>query len=78
MLVVGGRSNQVGEMLPFEIYDTESSDWYKFPPIQRFRTSTWITEQFLYLHGGFDSDTPNIPPEGILKMDLAKRFQSHP
>ena len=74
MLVVGGRSNQVGEMLPFEIYDTESSDWYKFPPIQRFRTSTWITEQFLYLHGGFDSDTPNIPTEGILKMDLAKRF----
>lgn len=33
MLVVGGRSNQVGETLPFEIYDTETSDWFKFPQI---------------------------------------------
>lgn len=30
MLVIGGRSNIVGETLPFEIYDTETSDWYKF------------------------------------------------
>lgn len=44
MLVVGGRSNQVGETLPFEVYDTETSDWFKFPPIQRFRHSTWMTE----------------------------------
>jgi protein phosphatase len=33
MFVIGGRSNMVGEVLPFEIYDTESSDWYKFPSI---------------------------------------------
>jgi protein phosphatase len=33
MFVIGGRSNAVGEVLPFEIYDTESSDWYKFPAI---------------------------------------------
>lgn len=41
MFVIGGRSNLVGEVLPFEIYDTESSDWYKFPSIQRFRHTLW-------------------------------------
>ena len=30
MLVIGGRSNQVGEVLKFEIYDTETSEWYRF------------------------------------------------
>lgn len=54
MLVVGGRSNQVGETLPFELYDTESSDWYKFNSIQRFRHTIWYCEPFLYIHGGFD------------------------
>lgn len=54
MLVLGGRSNQVGDNLPFELYDTESSDWYKFPSINRFRHSLWFIEQFLYIHGGFD------------------------
>ncbi|CAD8102091.1 unnamed protein product [Paramecium primaurelia] len=78
MLVIGGRSNNVGETLPFEIYDTETSDWYKFQPIQRFRHSSWLVEQFLYLHGGFDSDQPNIPTEGILRIDLNKRFAQTP
>lgn len=44
MLVIGGRSNNVGENLAFEIYDTESSDWFKFAPIQRFRHASWLIE----------------------------------
>jgi len=64
MFVLGGRSNHVGETLPFEIYDTESSDWYKFNAIQRFRHSLWSIENFLYIHGGFDPETPNIPTDG--------------
>jgi len=44
MLVIGGRSNQVGDTLPFEIYDTETSDWYKFQSIQRFRHSSWLVD----------------------------------
>lgn len=54
MLVIGGRSNQVGETLPFEIYDTETSDWFKFPAIQRFRHSAFNVDNLLYIHGGFD------------------------
>ena len=74
MLVVGGRSNNVGENLSFEIYDTESSDWFKFASIQRFRHASWLIDSTLYLHGGFDSDSPSIPTENILKLDISKIF----
>lgn len=30
MIVMGGRTNTVGEDVPMEVYDTESSEWYKF------------------------------------------------
>lgn len=29
MLILGGRTNTVGENLPLEIYDTESSEWHR-------------------------------------------------
>lgn len=33
MMVIGGRTNQVGEDVALEVYDTESSEWYKFKAI---------------------------------------------
>jgi len=42
MMVVGGRTNNVGELLPLEVYDTETSEWTKFNSIQRFRHASWI------------------------------------
>lgn len=79
MLVIGGRTNQVGESLPFDVYDTETSDWYKFSQIQRFRHSSWLVDNQLYIHGGFDQETPSVPTEQVLKIDLEKVFTSqHP
>lgn len=77
MFVLGGRSNQVGESLPFEIYDTESSDWYKFQAVQRFRHTIWTIDKYLYCHGGFDQDTPNIPTQTTVRVDLLELFRNH-
>ena len=41
MIVIGGRTNTVVEDVPMEVYDTESSEWYKFNAIQRFRHTCW-------------------------------------
>ena len=76
MLVVGGRTNNVGENVPLEVYDTESSDWLRFPAVQRFRHSSWMIENFLYVHGGFEQHSPNIPTKSIIKIDINKFFQS--
>ncbi|OMJ68803.1 hypothetical protein SteCoe_33644 [Stentor coeruleus] len=72
MLVLGGRTNQVGEVVPVEAYDTESSEWVKFPSIQRFRHSSWTLDSEVYIHGGFENETPNIPTDSIVKLDSSK------
>lgn len=30
MLVVGGRTNTAGEDVQLDVYETESSEWFKF------------------------------------------------
>lgn len=37
LFVIGGRTNNVGETLPIDVYDTETSEWSKFNSVQRFR-----------------------------------------
>lgn len=78
MIVIGGRTNQVGESVPMEVYDTESSEWFKFPAIQRFRHACWSMSSKLYIHGGFEPKTPNIPTDIISVIDCCKLFQNVP
>lgn len=61
MIVIGGRTNTVGEVVPLEVYDTESSEWFKFNSVQRFRHACWALNNVIYVHGGFEHETPNIP-----------------
>ena len=71
MVVLGGRTNTVGENVLMEIYETENSEWKKFNSIQRFRHSIWAVDyQTIFMHGGFENETPNIPTNSILKLDL--------
>jgi len=74
MMVIGGRTNTVGESVPLEVYDTESSEWYKFNSVQRFRHSCWTSNVNVYVHGGFEHETPNIPLKDICKIDILKLF----
>ena len=77
MMVIGGRTNQVGEIVPLEIYDTESSEWYKFNSLQRFRHACWSVDANVYVHGGFEHETPNIPINMIARIDTYKLFHKH-
>lgn len=44
MFVLGGRTNNVGENVSLEVYETESSEWKKFNTLQRFRHATWAID----------------------------------
>lgn len=71
MIVLGGRTNTVGENVLMEIYETETSEWKKFNSIQRFRHTIWASDfQYIFMHGGFENETPNIPTNSIIKLDL--------
>ena len=51
LLIIGGRTNNVGETLPIDVYDTESSEWTKFNSVQRFRLSHTIQYNIDIAHG---------------------------
>ncbi len=74
MLVLGGRTNTVGENVQLEVYETESSEWRKFNSLQRFRHSVWAIDATVFMHGGFENETPNIPTNSIMKLDLMELF----
>jgi diadenosine tetraphosphatase ApaH/serine/threonine PP2A family protein phosphatase len=77
MVVLGGRTNNVGENVGMEVYDTETSEWYKMSTIQRFRHASWVVDKFIYVHGGFEHDSPNVPTDTIAKINILKTFQTH-
>lgn len=67
MLVVGGRTSggeEQGKCV--EIYDTESSDWYRINSFNRYRHTTVIIDNTMYLHGGFEPEFPNKPLDSML------------
>lgn len=78
MIVLGGRTNTVGENVQLEVYETESSEWKKFNSLQRFRHTVWGIDSTIFMHGGFENETPNIPTNTIMKLDLAQLFKNYP
>lgn len=77
MIVLGGRTNNVGENVQLEVYETESSEWRKFSTLQRFRHTVWALDANIYMHGGFENETPNIPTNTIVKLDLLAVFKGN-
>lgn len=76
-MVIGGRTNNVGERVSLDVYDTETSEWVKYNSVQRFRHSSWIVESNLFIYGGFEHDSPNIPTDALSKINLIKLFQGN-
>ena len=75
MLVIGGRSNSITDIVPIDIFDVEASCWFKVPGIARFRQANWLFEGLLYTHGGLDQTSPNEPLQEFLKLDLSNMLQ---
>lgn len=61
-----------------EVYETESSEWKKFNSLQRFRHTVWVNDTCVFMHGGFENETPNIPTNSIMKIDLVNLFKQAP
>lgn len=78
MIVLGGRTNSVGENVLMEVYETENSEWKKFNSIQRFRHTIWVQDiHTIFMHGGFENETPNIPTNSIMKLDMVAHLKGN-
>ena len=77
MLVVGGRNNQAGENLPLEIYDTDTSEWFRFFEVPNFRHSCFNQDADLYIFGGFEPVNPNQPTAKFIHVDMSVLLEKH-
>eukprot|EP00744_Colponema_vietnamica_P001005 GILI01001724.1.p1 GENE.GILI01001724.1~~GILI01001724.1.p1 ORF type:complete len:759 (+),score=208.95 GILI01001724.1:203-2479(+) len=69
MIVLGGRTNEVSDVLQTDVFDTETSDWSQVVGIRRFRHSGWLLGAHIYVVGGFDHANPNVPVDDISYLD---------
>ena len=60
------------------MYETESSEWHKFDCLQRFRHTIWAIDSWIYMHGGFEKETPNFPTNSIMKINILDLFRNMP
>lgn len=75
---VGGRSQSLGDSLPIEVYDTENGDWYSFFTFKRFRHSSFIYGNDLFIHGGLEDEKHNSPAKNLSKINLLELFETCP
>lgn len=58
-----------------EVYDTESLQWFKFNSIHRFRFASWADKNNnIYMHGGFENESPYHIQNDIQSIDVLKLF----
>lgn len=70
MFIVGGRTTHTADQTGLEIYDTETSEWHKFSCLRRFRHACWAIGSTLYVFGGFEYETPTLPTNTTIKLEL--------
>ena len=77
MIIVGGRTNILTDLLGLDAYDTETSECISMPMIKRFRHASFVNENYIFVFGGFDHDSSNVPSNNLLKIDINKIFKSN-
>ena len=76
LIVLGGRDETNNE-LPIEIYDIKTLKWFQAIFLNKFRHTTWIVDDLIYIHGGFQLNNNFIPTNDIIKINLIKLFYSN-
>ena len=77
LIVIGGRNSSENKQIPIEIYDTQTSKWVSVAFFNKFRHTTWIVEESIYTHGGFQLNNTLVAQSDIIKIDLARLFNSN-
>ncbi|MFO0515290.1 MAG: metallophosphoesterase, partial [bacterium] len=76
MIVSGGRDKNIQETLITDVYDTETSEWRKFSAIGLFRHSCFVKDSSLFIYGGFENKSPNVPIQSLYRIELISLFSS--
>jgi hypothetical protein len=76
MGVIGGRTNNTGSTVLFNVYDAETAEWFSFNSVKRFRHGSWLTEGVIYVFGGLQQSSPNTPSGSIIYLDFTSLIKT--
>ena len=80
MIILGGRglhSNNGNNILPIEVFNTETNDGFEFPGITMNRQTSFIYDKNVFLFGGFDSKNQQKPLGNLFLISLVKLFEKN-
>lgn len=72
LVLLGGRTNSVQDSVPLEVYDTNTSEWKQHSAFQRFRHVSWMYRGDIYIHAGFEPESPNVPTNSLVRLDISR------
>ena len=78
MIILGGRgyhSSNGNNILPIEVFNTETNDGFDFPGITMNRQTSFVYDKNIFLFGGFDSKTQQRPLGNLFRIPLEKLFE---
>eukprot|EP00826_Nyctotherus_ovalis_P053268 TRINITY_DN6896_c0_g1_i26.p1 TRINITY_DN6896_c0_g1~~TRINITY_DN6896_c0_g1_i26.p1 ORF type:complete len:746 (-),score=105.30 TRINITY_DN6896_c0_g1_i26:17-2254(-) len=76
MAIIGGRANSTESIVLFNVYDTETAEWFSFNSIKRFRHASWLVDGVIYVFGGFQQGLRDVPTDTILHLDYASLIKN--
>ena len=80
MIILGGRgyhSNNGNNILPIEVFNTETNDGFEFPGITMNRQISFVYDKNIFLFGGFDSKSQQRPLGNLFRISLEKLFEKN-
>jgi protein phosphatase len=78
MIILGGRgyhSSNGNNILPIEVFNTETNDGFDFPGITMNRQTSFVYDKNIFLFGGFDSKSQQRPLGNLFRIPLEKLFE---
>jgi protein phosphatase len=78
MIILGGRgyhSSNGNNILPIEVFNTETNDGFDFPGITMNRQTSFVYDKNIFLLGGFDSKSQQRPLGNLFRIPLEKLFE---
>ena len=70
LIILGGRGNEDTVNLPIEVYDSNKLEWTSHFSFDKFRHVSWLSQRYIFTHGGCEFSNPLEPSNKIIIFDV--------
>ena len=78
MIVTGGRNAVLGQEMPLQIFDSDSSSWCSLKGTQLFRHISFMFNDKVLTHGGLENRSDNQSISNFFELNLSAILSNKP